>query len=128
MSQLVLQTQVNGSTRYEPVFRLEGRRYGFRFYTNATDNLWYFDLFDPDTQTDTLLGLRIVAGIDLLYRYRYKGVAKIPPGYLLVADLNTLKYDSATQTFTGQIGLDPPLDGFETGLYQLVYVTSDDRR
>lgn len=61
---------------------LERRRYHFRFYTQAIDDGWAFDVTNDD-ESAVVRGVAIVAGVDLLYPYQHLDV---PPGQLFVID------------------------------------------
>ena len=133
MALLTLEPQIElpdgtQSTHYDVTYTLEGLRYGFRFYivNNIVQEYkrWYFDIFDPDTNTNIINGIRFSLGIDMLAFYRY--LEGIPPGILALADLQTTKWDAASQSFTGIRGYDPDETGFEDQKYSLVYMTSDE--
>jgi len=119
----------NGLTQnLEVSYLLEEVYYGFRFYvcTNlATNNSkWYFDMFDPNTNEDILLGIRLVVGLNLLQQYqKYKNV---PPGALLVADLSSPTFDVGDQTWANLTGFDPSLNSFSEQTHKIIYITSDD--
>jgi hypothetical protein len=76
---------------------LEGVRVRIDTYTNKVDGLWYHDVYDADGAA-IFLGVRLTAGIDLWFPYRYN--TGLPPGVLFIAD-----HDSPF--------LDPGLDSFQ---------------
>lgn len=105
-----IQTQPpGGATHFETSILLEGRRWTFVFYTNKVDDLVYFDLIGDD-QLPRFRGAGLSAGVDLLFRYRYKDV---PPGILFLND----KDDK---------GSDPSPADFDADRFSLYYLTSDD--
>ena len=59
---------------------LDGVRFRLDTYTNRADLSWYMDLFDEQGAA-LLQGIALVAGLDLLYPYRYLDV---PAGILFV--------------------------------------------
>ena len=124
---VILSTQIKDSTRFESVYNLDDFSYGFRFYTNNTDGYWYFDIFDPEDMTDTIVGFRIVNSMNMLYRFKYKPQNKIPRGYLILADKNTLTYTPGIG-FSGILDRDPSIESFKSDLYQLVYVSLSERK
>lgn len=114
------------STHYEPIYELDGRLYGFRFYRITTElfdqskDVWNMDLFNPENNQDILNGIRLTVGVDLLYQYKlYKNV---PQGILYVEDLHVQKFDPSTQEFVDSKGNDPLADDFQNDLYRLKYI------
>ena len=124
------------SSRYVPIFLLEGVRYGFRFYTIVNDadkpvlevkpDGWSVDLFEPNSNTNTVTGIRLSVGVDLFFKYRYKGVSRVPPGKVFVGDLKNTKWDAEIPGFQDIRGYDPNAQGFEDDLYGVFYLTSDE--
>lgn len=86
---------------------LDGARFTFDFYTNKSDGAWYMDVSD-DTGGAQVRSIRLVAGIELLYRFRHLNV---PPGALWVQS-------------TLAIPADPGLDTWQLGEAKLYYQTT----
>jgi len=95
-------------TRYEAAVVLERRRWRFAFFTNTTDDAWYFDL-RADDGSPLVLGLGLSLGVDLLAPYRHLDV---PPGFLFVVD-------------QGLGGRDPDVAAFAEQRAALLYLDSE---
>jgi len=128
MALQTIQPQQNGSTRFEATYVLEGRRYGFRWYTTGVFlPYWYLDVFQADLPTENVVtGIKMAVGVDLLCMYHYKGIERIPPGILYVQDQRRISFDPENQTFSNQPGFDPGVDAFSNGTYALLYLESQD--
>lgn len=79
--------------------------YRLDYYTNKADNGWYMDISAQDG-TPLVIGIGLVAGIDLLYPYRYLNV---PPGKIFVSPQGPDGY------------VDPTLDAFINGYATIYY-------
>ena len=53
---------------------LNGTDYRLTFYWNSPANCWMLDLADADSNP-MIQGIPVVTGLDLLYQYKYLGVA-----------------------------------------------------
>ncbi len=86
---------------------LDGSRYTFDFYTDKADGGWYMDVSNDEGEPQ-VQGIRIVTGVELLYRFRY---LQVPPGDLFVN--STLSTPA-----------DPDLTTWQRGEAKLYYMTT----
>jgi len=77
---------------------LDGARYEFTFYTNKGDDGWYMDIANAEGVAQ-VQGIRLITGLDLLYRFRY---LEVPPGVLFVNDLYGPREDPSLDTWQNQ--------------------------
>ena len=75
---------------------LEGIRIRIDTYTNKVDGLWYHDVYDSEGVA-LFQGVRLTAGIDLWFPYRYK--TTLPPGVFFVADHAAPFLDPGLESF-----------------------------
>ena len=108
-----LTVQVNNSQRLNTQVALDGQNFGLNFYVTKVPNLqdgtvaqfWYLDLYDSQGNA-VVLGIGLVAGIDMLFPYR---ALSVPKGKLFV-------YPSQDGLF-----IDPTVDTFSEDNAHLYY-------
>lgn len=94
------------ATRIVSDVSLDGGRYRIVYKTNKQEGSWYFDLYDANG-APLVLGLGLVAGVDLLWPYRYRDV---PPGVLFCSPHGSGAF------------VDPGLDAFVQGTHSMIYI------
>ena len=100
---------------------LDGAMYRFVFYTNKWDNTIYFDLFD-NNNLPLIRAAGLVAGIDLLFPYRY---LPVPPGTLFCYSQGTTTQQGTFNTSSKGVAtlIDPSLDAFSKDVATLYYLS-----
>lgn len=77
---------------------LDGARYDFTFYTSKPSDAWFMDIANAEG-VPQVQGIRLITGLDLLYRFQYLDV---PPGQLFVNDLYGPKEDPVISSWQDQ--------------------------
>lgn len=98
---------------------LDGSAYRFEFYTNRWDNGIYFDLYD-NQNTPLVIGIGLVAGVDMLYPYRS---LPVPPGQLFVYSQGNTDENNVNGALGVVTLIDPSLNAFSKDVATLYYLS-----
>ena len=98
MAKFVLPTENNTNKiySYDRYYTLDGTTYKFLFHYNQRNDTWYFGI------DDQLGGVACLGGVSLLDKYQY---LEVPPGELIIEDLQGLDRDPSRTTFGDSVVL-----------------------